>query len=70
MICCICWCDIPVQARSYVLEVPDVNFIRPCGVVIALFYCRLYLCCGDRYLSCLQFECFPLYVSVCFLWVR
>ena len=32
---------------SYVLEVPGVHFIRPCGVVVfALFYCRLDLCCG------------------------
>ena len=30
---------------SYVLEVPDVDFIMPCGVVaFALFYCRLDFC--------------------------
>ena len=30
------------------LEVPDVDFIRPCGVVVfAFFYCRLDLCCGN-----------------------
>ena len=50
---------------SYVLEVPDVNFIRPCGVVVfALFYCHLDLCCGECYVGCLQFECVPIYVSV------
>ena len=28
------------------LEVPDVDFITPCGVVVlAVFYCHLYLCC-------------------------
>ena len=33
---------------SYGLEVPDVDFIRPCGVVfLNLFYCRLDLCCGE-----------------------
>ena len=42
------------------LEVPDVDVIRPCGVVVfALFYCRLDLCCGDEcYFGCLQFVCF------------
>ena len=40
------------------LEVPDVDFIRPCGVVFALFYFRLDLCCGECYFGCLQFECF------------
>ena len=49
--------------RSYVLEVPDIDFIRPCGVVVfALFYCRLNLCCGECYVGCLQFECF---LSMC-----
>ena len=48
------------------LEVPDV--MRPCGVVVfALFYCRLDLCCGKCYDCCLQFECFPIYMSVCFV---
>ena len=47
------------------LEVPDVDFIRTCGVVIfALFYCRLDLCCGECYVGCLQFECFPIYLCV------
>ena len=33
---------------SYVLEVPDVEFIGPCGVVVfAMFYCRLDLCCSE-----------------------
>ena len=42
----------------------DVDFIRPCGVVVfALFYCHLDLCCGECYVSCLQFECVPIYVS-------
>ena len=50
------------------LEVPDVDFIRPCGVgVFALFYCRLD-CCGECYVGCLQFVCFPIYVSVCFVY--
>ena len=45
------------------LEVPDVDFTRPCGVVIfALFYYRLSLCCGEWYFGCLQFECF---LSMC-----
>ena len=45
---------------------PDVDFIRPCGVVVlALFYYRLELCCGVCYVGCLQLECFPIYVSVC-----
>ena len=48
------------------LEVPDVDFIRPCGVVVlALFYCHLDLCCGECYVGCLQFECVHVYVSVC-----
>ena len=52
---------------SYVLEVPDVDFIRLCGVVVfALFYCHLDLCCGECYVGCLQFECVPVYVSVGF----
>ena len=47
---------------------PDVDFIRPCGVVVfALFYCHLDLCCGQCYVGCLQFECVPIYVSVCFV---
>ena len=34
------------------LEVPDVNFIRPCGVVVfALLYCHLDLWCGECYLA-------------------
>ena len=47
------------------LEVSDVDFIRPCGVVVfALFYCHLDLCCGECYVGCLQFECFPNYEFV------
>ena len=54
--------------RSYVREVPDVVFIMSCGVLVFdLFYCRLDLCCGECYVGCLQFECFPIYVSVCFV---
>ena len=34
---------------------------------VELFYCRLDLCCGECYVGCLQFECFPIYVSVCFV---
>ena len=31
--------EICGSKRYYVLEVPDVDFIRPCGVVVfALFY--------------------------------
>ena len=53
---------------SYVLEMPDIDFIRPCGVVVfALFYCRLDLCCCECYVGCLLFEYFPIYVSVCFV---
>ena len=49
-------------------DVPDVDFIRPCGVVVfALFYCRLDLYCGECYVGCLQFESFPIYVSVYFV---
>ena len=25
------------------------------------------MCCGERYVGCLQFECVPIYVSVCFV---
>ena len=50
------------------IEVPEVYFIRPCGVVVfALFYCRFDLCCGECYVGCKRFECFPIYVSVCFV---
>ena len=50
---------------SYVLEVPDVDFIRPCGVVVfTLFYCHLavvsvmlVICSLSVFLS----------VSVCFM---
>ena len=31
-----------------------------------MFYCYLDLCCGEYYVGCLQFECVPIYVSVCF----
>ena len=48
---------------SYVREVHDVDFIRPCGVVVfALFYCRLDLYSGKCYFGCLQFVCF---LSIC-----
>ena len=48
------------------LEVPDVDLIRPCGVVVfALFYCHLDLCCGERYVGFLQFACVSIYVYVC-----
>ena len=50
------------------LVVPDVDFILPCGVIVfALFYCHLDLCCGECFVGCLQFECFPIYVIVCFV---
>ena len=46
--------EICEPKRSHVLEVPDVDFIMPCGVVVfALFYCRLDLCCGECYCGCL-----------------
>ena len=46
-------------------EVPDVDFIMPCGVVnFALFYCLLDLCCGECYSECMSM-CFPIYMSVC-----
>ena len=38
---------------SYVFEVPDVDFIRPCGIVCALFYCLLDVCCGECYCGCM-----------------
>ena len=45
------------------LEVPDVDFIRPCRVgVFYLLYCRLDLCCGECYVGCQKFECF---LSMC-----
>ena len=25
------------------------------------------MCCGECYVGCLQFECFPIYVYVCFV---
>ena len=47
------------------LEVPDVDFIRACGVVVfALFYCHLDLCCGECYVGFLQFECVHIYLSL------
>ena len=56
------------SGQVYVIEVLDVDFIRPCGAaVFSLFYYRLDLCCGECYVGCLQFECFPIYVSVCVL---
>ena len=37
-------------ASPNVLEVPNVDFIRPCGVVVfGLFYSHLDLCCGECY---------------------
>ena len=46
------------------LEVPDVD----CGVIVfALFYCHLDLCCGECYVGCLQFECVPILMYVCFV---
>ena len=40
----------------YVLEVTDVDFIMPCGVVVyAMFYCRLDLFCGECYVGFLEF---------------
>ena len=54
----------PIGPMCLSLKVPDVNFIRPCGVVIfAMFYCRLDLCCGECYVGCL-FEYFPISVFV------
>ena len=50
------------------LEVPDVDLIMHCGVVVFdLFDCRLDLCSGECYFGCLQFVCFPIYGSVCFV---
>ena len=41
-------------ASPSVLGVPDVDFIRPCGVVCSCFvYCRLELCSGECYIGCL-----------------
>ena len=35
-----------------------VQAVLCAGVVVALFYCRLDLCCGECYVGCLQLECF------------
>ena len=48
------------------LEVPDVDFIM-WSCCSALFYCSLDLCCGECSVGSLPFECFPIYVSVCFV---
>ena len=48
----------------HVCEVPDVDFISG---VFALLYSHLDLFCGECYVGCLQFECVPIYVSVCFM---
>ena len=46
-----------------VFEVLNVDFIRPCEVVVfALLYFRLVLCCGECYCGCLEFVCF---LSMC-----
>ena len=37
------------------------------GPVELLFYCHLDLWCCDCYVGCLQVECVPIYVSVCFV---
>ena len=48
---------------SYVLEVPDVDIIMPCGVVVfVLCYCYLDLYCGECYVGCLQLSVF---LSMC-----
>ena len=49
-----------------VLKMPDVDCIRPCGVLVfSLLYCGLDLWCGKCCFGCLQFVWFPIYVSVC-----
>ena len=41
-------CSAVLVEWFYVLEEPDVDFIRPRGVVVfVLLYCRLDLCCGE-----------------------
>ena len=69
MICCVVHVGEVCESKpSYVLKVPDVDFNGPCGVVaFAVFYCRLDLCCGECYVGYLEFECFHIYVSVCFV---
>ena len=63
MICCTYVGEVCESKWSYVFEVPDVDFIRPCGVVVfALFYCHLDLCCGECYVGCLQLSVF---LSMC-----
>ena len=57
---------IYANPSGHVREVHDADFIRPCGVVFALFYCRLDLCCCESYFSCIQFVCY-LYVCLCVL---
>ena len=56
------------QSGPMCLRYLMLTFIRSCGVVVfALFYCHLDLCCGECYVGCLQFQCVPVYVSVCFV---
>ena len=51
---------------SYVLEVGDVDFIMPCGIVVfALFYCRLDMGCDECHVGCQQPDCPHIHVSVC-----
>ena len=46
--------EICESKRSVIFEVPDVHFIRPCGVVVyVLFYGLLDLCCGEHSCGCL-----------------
>ena len=59
-------CDeICESKRSYVLEVPDIDFIRPCGVILLCFIAA-WTCVV---VSVILVVCtvFPIYVSVCFV---
>ena len=45
-----------------------MRYASPSGVVVsALIYCHLELCCGECNVGCLQFECIPIDMSVCFV---
>ena len=52
---CLCRCMSICEFKlSDMFEVPDVDIIRPCGVVVfALFYCLLDLGFDECYCRCL-----------------
>ena len=42
------------------LSVSVALLFLPCFIVAGI-------CCGEYYVGCLQFECFPVYAYVCFV---